>query len=176
MGSRRQRATPFDVSWRTSRPRGETTDSGENPAGSRVPALVATMGLGRKLRFLGKYKLACIFADLLRSVGGSMISNAAGTAWNAARRILRATPSAAGPDVGLDGLRTGFGWFGDGFWATWGAFWRDLRPVGRDWRALEASWKGLESPGGLWRGLGTPRSQDFEDVSSRLLDSWGPGS
>ena len=71
-----------------------------------------------------------------------MVPNAAGTALedeNAARRILRATPSAAGPDVGLDGLRTGFGWSGDGFWATWGAFWRDLRPVGRDWRALEAS-------------------------------------
>ena len=90
--------------------------------------------------------------------------------------ILRATPSAAGPDVGLDGLRTGFGWSGDGFWGTWGAFWRDLRPVGRVWGALEASWKGLESPGGLWRGLGTPRSQDFEDVSSRLLDSGGPGT
>ena len=91
-------------------------------------------------------------------------------------RILRATPSAAGPDVGLDGLRMVLGWFGDGFWATWGAFWRDLRPLGRDWRALEASWKGLESPGGLWRGLGTPRSQVFEDVSSRLLDSGGPGT
>ena len=39
------------------------------------------------------------FADLLRSVGGSMVSNAAGTALedeNAARRILRATPPAAG--------------------------------------------------------------------------------
>ena len=50
-----------------------------------------------------------------------MIPNAAGTALedeNAARRILRATPSAAGPDVGLDGLRAGLGWFGDGFWAT----------------------------------------------------------
>ena len=55
-------------------------------------------------------------------------------------------------------------------------FWRYLRPVGRDWRALETSWKGLESLGGLWRGLGTPRSQDFEDVSSRLLDSGGPGT
>ena len=52
----------------------------------------------------------------------------------------------------------------------------DLRPVGGDWRASEASWKGLESLGGLWRGLGTPRSQDFEDVSSRLLDSGGPGT
>ena len=31
---------------RTGRPRGETTDFQENPAGSRVPALVATMGLG----------------------------------------------------------------------------------------------------------------------------------
>ena len=85
------------------------------------------------------------FADLLRSVGGSMVSNAAGTALedeNAARRILRATPSAAGPDVGLDGLRTGFGWFGDGFWATWGAFW--------------ASWKGLESLGGQLEGIGEP--------------------
>ena len=30
-----------DVSWRPSRPRGETTDFQENPAGSRVPALVA---------------------------------------------------------------------------------------------------------------------------------------
>ena len=40
----------------------------------------------------------------------------------------------------------------------------------------EAIWKGLESPGGLLRGLGTPRSQDFEDVSSRLLDSVGPGT
>ena len=40
----------------------------------------------------------------------------------------------------------------------------------------EAMWKGLESSGGLWRGLGTPRSQDFEDVSSRLLDSGGPGT
>ena len=40
------------------------------------------------------------FADLLRSVGGSMVPNAAGTALedeNAARRILRATPSAACP-------------------------------------------------------------------------------
>ena len=69
-----------------------------------------------------------------------MIPNAAGTALedeNAARRILRAKPSAAGPDVGLDGLRKGFGWFGDGFWATWGACWR----------------KGLESIGGQlpWR-------------------------
>ena len=37
------------------------------------------------------------FADLLRSVGGSMVPNAAGTALedeNAARRILRATPPA----------------------------------------------------------------------------------
>ena len=59
---------------------------------------------------------------------------------------------------------------------TWGPFSGDLRPVGRDWRALEASWKGLESLGGLWRGLETPRSQDFEDVSSRLLDSGGPGT
>jgi len=61
------------------------------------------------------------FADLLRSVGGSMVSNAAGTALedeNAARRILRATPSAAGPDVGLDDLRMGFGCFGDDFWVT----------------------------------------------------------
>ena len=40
----------------------------------------------------------------------------------------------------------------------------------------EASWKGLESLGDLWRGLGTPRSQDFENVSSRLLDSGGPGT
>ena len=64
--------------------------------------------------------------------------------------------------------------FGEGFWATWGPFRRDLRPVGRDWRALEAIWKGLESLGGLWKGLGTPRSQDFEDVSSRLLDYGGP--
>ena len=36
---------------------------------------------------------------------------------------------------------------------------------GRDWRALDAS-----------GGLGTPRRQDFEDVSSRLLDSGGQGA
>ncbi len=42
--------------------------------------------------------------------------------------------------------------------------------------APEAIWKGLERLGDLWRGLGTPRSQDFEDVSSRLLDSGGPGT
>ena len=63
----------------------------------------------------------------------------------------------------------GFWWFGDGFWVTWGAFWRDLGPVGRDSQ--------LEGIGEPWRrGLGTPRSQDFEDVSRRLLDSGGPGT
>ena len=76
-----------DVLW----PRGETSDFRENPAGSRVPALVATMGLGSlnigSFASYGKYKLACIFADLLRSVGGSMVTNDAGTAWNVARRI-----------------------------------------------------------------------------------------
>ena len=77
--------------WLPSRPRGETTDFQENPAGSRVPALVARRSAGSvsigSFASYGKYKLACIFADLLRSVGGSMITNAAGTAWNAARRI-----------------------------------------------------------------------------------------
>ena len=75
-----RRLTRVGVLW----PRGETTDFEENPAGSRVPALVARMGLGSvsigSFASYGKYKLACIFADLLRSVGGSMISNAAGTA------------------------------------------------------------------------------------------------
>ena len=59
------------------------------------------------------------FADLLRSVGGSMVTNAAGTALedeNAARRILRATPPAAGPHratvTDLGGAR-------DGFWMVW---------------------------------------------------------
>ena len=110
------------MSWRTSRPRGETTDFEENPAGSRVPALVARMGAGSlSIGSFASYENTSslvYFADLLRSVGGSMIPNAAGTALedeNAARRILRATPSAAGPDVGLDDLRMGFGWFGDGF-------------------------------------------------------------
>ena len=97
-GRGRRRLAWSGVSCRPSRPRGETTDFEENPAGSRVPALVARMGLGSvsigSFASYGKYKLACIFADLLRSVGGSMITNAAGTAWNAARRILRAAPSA----------------------------------------------------------------------------------
>ena len=75
-----------------------------------------------------------------------MISNGAGTAWNAARRILRATPSAAGPDVGLDGLRMGFGWFGDGFWVT----------LGTILAGSEASWKGLGSLGGQLEGIGEP--------------------
>ena len=95
----------------------------------------------------GKYKLACIFADLLRSVGGSMVSNAAGTAWNAARRILRATPSAGGPDAGLDGLRMGFGWFGDGFWVTWGPFWRDLRSLEDQLEGIGEAWRRRERPG-----------------------------
>ena len=56
---------------------------------------------------------------------------------------------------------------------VWGWFLGDLGSI---LEGSEASWKGLESPGGLWRGLGTPRSQDFEDVSSRLLDSGGPGT
>ena len=92
--------TPVDDLW----PRGETTDSGENPAGSRVPALVARMGLGSlSIGSFASYENTSslvYFADLLRSVGGSMIPNAAGTALedeNAARRILRATPPAAGP-------------------------------------------------------------------------------
>ena len=56
---------------------------------------------------------------------------------------------------------------------VWGWFLGDLGSI---LEGSEASWKGLESTGGLWRGLGTPRSQDFEDVSSRLLDSGGPGT
>ena len=86
-----------------------------------------------------------------------MIPNAVGTALedeNVARRILRAKPSAVGPDVDLDGL-------GD---------------LGTILEGSEARSKGLESLGGLWRGLGTPRSQDFEDVSSRLLDPGGAGT
>ena len=69
--------------------------------------------------------------------------------------------------------RCEFGWPEDGFWVVWGWFLSDLGSI---LEGSEASWKGLESLGGLWRGLGTPRSQDFEDVSSRLLDSGGPGS
>ena len=69
--------------------------------------------------------------------------------------------------------RCGFGWPEDGFWVVWGWFLGDLGSI---LEGSEASWKGLESLGGLWRGLGTPRSQDFEDVSSRLLDSGGPGT
>ena len=61
----------------------------------------------------------------------------------------------------------------DGFGVVWGWFLGDLGSI---LEGSEASWKGLESLGGLWRGLGTPRSQDFEDVSSRLLDSGGPGT
>ena len=53
---------------------------------------------------------------------------------------------------------------------------RDLSVRGPGFGHPGTVWKRLESPGGLWRGLGTPRSQDFEDVSSRLLDSGGPGS
>ena len=52
----------------------------------------------------------------------------------------------------------------------------DFHGLGWYLEVSEAIWKGLESLGGLWRGLGTPRSQDFEDVSSRLLDSGGPGT
>ena len=93
-GRGRRRLAWSDASWRTSRPRGETTDSGENPAGSRVPALVATMGLGSlSIGSFASYENTSSlvhFADLLRSVGGSMVPNAAGTALedeNAARRI-----------------------------------------------------------------------------------------
>ena len=56
---------------------------------------------------------------------------------------------------------------------VWGWFLGDLGTI---LEGSEASWKGLESLGGLLRGLGTPRSQDFEDVSNRLLDSGGPGT
>ena len=66
---------------------------------------------------------------------------------------------------------------------VWGWFLGDLGSI---LEGSEASWKGLESLGGQlegiggpWRpleGLETPRSQDFEDVSSRLLDSGGPGT
>ena len=65
--------------------------------------------------------------------------------------------------------RCGFGWPEDGFSVVWGWFLGDLGSI---LEGSEASWKGLESR----RGLGTPRSQDFEDVSSRLLDSGGPGT
>ena len=78
-----------------------------------------------------------------------MVPNAAGTALedeNAARRILRATPSAAGPDVGLDGLRTGFRWFGNGVCGD----------LGTIFRGSEASWKGLGSLGGQLEGIGEP--------------------
>ena len=76
-------------------PRGETTDFQENPAGSRVPALVATMRLGSlSIGSFASYENTSslvYFADLLRSVGGSMVSNAAGSRRpinvGAARRI-----------------------------------------------------------------------------------------
>ena len=63
------------------------------------------------------------------------------------------------------GLETGI-WVGDQDLGVWGPGFGHPGTV----------WKRLESPGGLWRGLGTPRSQDFEDVSGRLLDSGGPGT
>ena len=85
----------------SSRPRGETTDFEENPAGSPVPAPVATMGLGSlSIGSFASYEnisSLVYFADLLRSVGGSMIPNAAGTAWNAARRIPVRYAKTAGP-------------------------------------------------------------------------------
>ena len=88
-------------------------------------------------------------------------------------------------DVGIRLL--GSGCPGTGFWVSedwdlgpetgiWEPGDRDLSVRGPGFGHPGIVWKGLESPGGLWRGLGTPRSQDFEDVSSRLLDSGGPGT
>ena len=73
-------------------------------------------------------------------------------------------------DLGIWGL--GSGCPGTGIWSGD----PDLGVGGLGFGYPGTVWKGLESPGGLWRGLGTPRSQDFEDVSSRLLDSGGPGT
>ena len=66
-------------------------------------------------------------------------------------------------DLGVRGLGSGSG--------DW-----DLGIRGPGFGYPGTVWKGLESLECLWRGLGTPRTQDFEDVSSRLLDSGGPGS
>ena len=54
--------------------------------------------------------------------------------------------SAAGPDVGLDGLRKVF-------FVVWGWFLGDLGTI---LEGSEASWKGLESLGGQLEGIGEP--------------------
>ena len=63
-----------------------------------------------------------------------------------------------------------------GFSMIWLLIVMDFHGLGWYLEVSEAIWKGLESLGGLWRGLETPRSNDFEDVSSLLLDPGGPGS
>ena len=82
---------------------------------------------------------------------GSMVSNAAGTAWNAARRILRATPPAAGPP------RAGYLGLGDLGSEIW------------DPGLIQVA----DDPDPRIWGLGSRGSEDWDELRSGIR--WGLG-